>query len=124
MSELSNIYTLTTVIAVILMGVVFVGLCYVEIAARRVVKRLANDEFGDEILAAEARTADRGGFRYRVKWLKSRQAGLPGAVRKKAIRVVSVHMWCKAAALMMLPLWMIGMLIDWLHPTTPYTLRH
>ena len=112
------IYTFVVVTTVVLVGVFFIGLFYVDIAAGRVVKCMANDELGDELLAAEARTANRGGFRDRVKWLKSRQAVLPDVVRNKASRIVSVHLWCRAAVFMMFALWMIALLIDWLHPAT------
>ena len=109
------IYSFVAVTSVILMGIFFVGLFYVDIAARRVVKRMATDEFGDEILTVEARTANGGGSRGRREWLESRQAVLPGAVRNKAIRVVSVHLWCRAAMMMIFALWILALLIDWLH---------
>ena len=117
MSDGPVIYTLLVVIIAISMGVVSVALFYVEIAARRVVKRIATGEFESEILAAEARTANRGGFRSRLRWLESRQAGLPEAVRNKTIGVLSVQLWCRAAMAIMFALWILALLIDWLHPS-------
>ena len=116
MSDVPMIYSFVAVTSVILIGIFFVGLFYVDIAARRVVKRMATDEFGDEILTVEARTANGGGSRGRREWLESRQAVLPGAVRTKAFRVLAVHLWCRAAMMVVFVLWIIALLIDWLRP--------
>ena len=90
-------------------GLFFVGLFYVDVSARGLLKRLAQGATPDQQLRSDAEAALGKGFRARIDWLESKPQGLQGENLLSAERILRVHSWCWISLVILFALWLAAM---------------
>lgn len=95
----------------LMIGLFIVGLFYVDVSARRLLKRIAQASPSDNDLRSAAEVALTKGFRARVDWLKSKREHLHGDTLPSAQWTLRVYSWCWISLVVLFGLWAAAMLM-------------
>ena len=94
--------------ALILLTLFMVALLYVDVSARRLVRRLANADASDATLRSAAVVALQKGFRARIAWLKSTRPILDADASATAKWILRTHSFCWVTMLALIALWAVA----------------
>jgi hypothetical protein len=95
----------------------FILLAYADVSARRLFKRLLNEELLDEQLLSEASAANSRRFiagRTRLRWLMLRRGKLPGDMQQKAVRILMADRLGIGTLAVLIAMWFAGPVMHWL----------
>jgi hypothetical protein len=95
----------------LVIGLFMVGLFYVDVSARRLLKRIAQAGTLSNDLRSGADLALNKGFRARVDWLKSKQEQLHEDTLPSAQWTLRVYSWCWISLVILFGLWAAAMLM-------------
>lgn len=94
----------------LVIGLFIAGLFYVDVSARRLLRRIAQGDAPDNPLRSAAEATLTKGFRTRIEWLKSKREDLQGDALASAQQTLRVYSWCWVSLVVLFGLWAAAML--------------
>jgi hypothetical protein len=108
---MSNVNVFLGWAGLLVIGLFMAGLFYVDVSARRLLRRITQEGTSDNDLRSTAALALTKGFRARVEWLKSKQEHLRGDTLPSAQLTLRVYSWCWISLVVLFGLWAAAMLM-------------